>query len=236
MYTFHLPQECASPQFSLNTPANRAFPSPSMDPMFPGAGHRRLSLQQSMSMMRSEPNIHRRSSLDPLTLKKLMGPLDFHQVSSGGGQSQSLGRLPLHANSPGGPAHLHSSPHGSNSHLSNHGSNSSLNDQLFPTFTPPDDPMDGRSKSLGNIFSSLSGGHPSQPQQQQDSPPLHPAQQAVHQSSPTSTAAGLTSTAGSFVNGSGPGTTGAQKRRSTYGFNSLSRGTIKRPRYVFAVI
>ena len=143
--------------------------------MYPGSSHRRLSLQQSMSMMRSEPNIHRRCSLDPLTLKKLTAPFEFHSPSHG--QSQSLGRLPLHSNSPSA-SHLHSSPHGSNSHLSNHGSNSSLNDQLYPTFTSPDDPMEQqelRSKSLGNIYSSLSSH--TQQQQQQSSP----VQQALSQ-------------------------------------------------------
>lgn len=186
-------------------------------------------------MMRSEPNIHRRCSLDPSNLKKLMGPFEFHQ-GSGHSQTQSLGRLPLHPSSPSTTSHLHSSPHGSNSHLSNHGSNSSLNDQLFPTFTPPDDPVDqGRSKSLGNIFSSLGG------QQHQNSPPP-PHQQTqqqvavlqapVQQTSPSAAGLATTTTAtGSTVGGNGGGSgTGGQKRRSSYGFNNLARGTIKRPR------
>ena len=179
-------------------------------------------------MMRSEPNIHRRCSLDPLTLKKLTGPFEIHQSSSHG-QSQSLSRLPLHSNSPN-PSHLHTSPHGSNSHLSNHGSNSSLNDQLFPTFTPPDDPMEqqGRSKSLGNIFSSLSS-------QQQHSPPLQSQQaQAVQGQTSTTLAGGVatTTSSGGSVGGAGGGSAAAQKRRSPYGFNNIPRGAIKRPRYI----
>ena len=202
--------------------------------MGPGAGNRRLSLQQSMSMMRSEPNIHRRCSLDPSTLKKLMGPFEFHQ-GSGHSQTQSLGRLPLHPSSPSTTSHLHSSPHGSNSHLSNHGSNSSLNDQLFPTFTPSDDPVDqGRSKSLGNIFISLGGQ-----QHQNSSPPLQQTQQqaavlqvGVQQTSPSATGLATTTTGGTVGGNGGSNGTGAQKRRSTYGFNNLTRGAIKRPRCV----
>ena len=258
--------------------------------MYPGSSHRRLSLQQSMSMMRSEPNIHRRCSLDPLTLKKLTAPFEFHPTASIG-QSQSLGRLPLHSNSPSA-SHLHSSPHGSNSHLSTHGSNSSLNDQLYPTFTSPDDPtleqQELRSKSLGNIYSSLSSSH-SQQQPRQQTSPIHQQQQqqqalsqqqqqqqqalsqqqqlnmppqqaspvgsaaaaAVHQhqqqhqqlptlSSGALGAAGVGSTAGgsgagsgggAVSGGSGGGGVGAQKRRASYGFNNLTRSTIKRPRY-----
>ena len=252
--------------------------------MYPGSSHRRLSLQQSMSLMRSEPNIHRRCSLDPLTLKKLTAPFEFHHTPSIG-QSQSLGRLPLHSNSPSAShSLLHSSPHGSNSHLSTHGSNSSLNDQLYPTFTSPDDPMEQqelRSKSLGNIYSSLSSHSQhqqpqprsspvqqqqqqalsqqqhqqqalSQQQQRQHVPPQQasPVGNAVHQqhqhqqlpplSSGALGAAGVGSTAGGsgaggggggVSGGNGSGGVGAQKRRASYGFNNLTRGAIKRPRY-----
>ena len=222
--------------------------------VYPGAGHRRLSLQQSMSMMRSEPNIHRRCSLDPLTLKKLMGPFEMHQTSSNQSQSQSLGRLPLHSTS-SNPSHLRTSPHGSNSHLSTHGSNSSLNDQIFPTFTPPEDPMEqqGRSKSLGNIFSSLGSAQqlsvplhqqapPSQTQHTQNSPPvqLHQQQVAPQQQGvpaqiggPPSTSSGsVAASSGGSSGVAGNATSNAVKRRGSYGFNSLARGAIKRPRYV----
>lgn len=113
------------------------LPAPSI------ANYRRSSLQH---LMRSEPNLHRRSSLDPATLHHLSGPFSS---SSGSGDffpdlphlSHSLGNLPpssyhlpssppgLGGDGVGGMHHqLHttSSPHGSNSQLSRHGSNPQL--------------------------------------------------------------------------------------------------------------
>jgi len=115
---------------------------------------RRSSLQQrNVSIIRSEPNISRRCSLDPITLKRLSEPFGFSQDMSPM-QSHSLGRLPFHSNSSsnssaavpttpsnmGGadgrgfqqqqphPLQSSCSPHGSNSHLNMHGgSNPQLN-------------------------------------------------------------------------------------------------------------
>lgn len=87
--------------------------------------------------MRSEPNLHRRCSLDPITLQRLSDPFDFISDLPHS-HSNSLGKIPFHTNSSptdrGGTTshsltYLHSSPHGSNSQLSMHGSNTQLNTQ-----------------------------------------------------------------------------------------------------------
>ena len=139
---------------------------------------RRASLQHlNSSHMSLEPLLLRRSSLDyNITLNKYpSGHSDFSN-------SRSLGALnKVHTQSPSNlnrtssssyDLYVHQSPHGSNtqlsrhgsaSQLSTHGSNSSLNDlqsqsQLhsFPTFPSPEEmPFNERSKSLGNIFTSL---------------------------------------------------------------------------------
>ena len=87
--------------------------------------------------MRSEPNLHRRSSLDPGSLHHLSDPYscDFYHHDPPHSLSHSLSKIPFHSSSPteGGVVmphhhhHHHHSPHGSNSQLSRHGSNPQLN-------------------------------------------------------------------------------------------------------------
>ena len=162
-------QECPSPQFNLTSSGKSSlyFGSTSSKDISASNGggglglgqvtlqDRRSSLQQrNVSVIRSEPNISRRCSLDPVTLKRLSEPFGFSQDLPGM-QSHSLSRLPFHCNSSGNssaavpttpsnvggaegrgfqqqmqphPLQSSCSPHGSNSHLSMHGgSNPQLN-------------------------------------------------------------------------------------------------------------
>ena len=140
---------------------------------------RRSSLQYpNTSPLTFEPSLHRRSSLDPLTLQKYQSspldhtPLDGHSQSmvtlnklhspSSRGRMSTSSLVDVHTPHPhlsrqGSTSQL--SNHGSTSQLSNHGSNTSLNEHTplhsFPTFPSPDEFFNERSKSLGNIFSSI---------------------------------------------------------------------------------
>ena len=143
---------------------------------------RRSSLQHlNTSPLTFEPSLHRRSSLDPLTLRRYQSspldhaPLDGHSQSmvtlnklqspSGRGRMSTSSLVDVHTPL-GSNVHLSGqgstsqlSNHGSTSQLSNHGSNTSLNDHTplhsFPTFPSPDEFFNERSKSLGNIFTSI---------------------------------------------------------------------------------
>lgn len=139
---------------------------------------RRSSLQHLNSSLTSlEPPLHRRSSLDHnISLNKYpSGPWDFLSSRSLVALNKVHSQSPPNLNRVGSSSydlHVHQSPHGSStqlirhdsaSQLSVHGSNSSLNNlqtqsQLhsFPTFPSPEEmPFNERSKSLGNIFTSL---------------------------------------------------------------------------------
>lgn len=89
----HLPspslQETSSPIFSSNlnnSVAVTAYRTPSIDL------HRRSSLQMVDSARMSEPNIFRRSSLDPLSSQKMGGGFNFHQ--DGGSYTSPLVHSP----------------------------------------------------------------------------------------------------------------------------------------------
>lgn len=157
--SFPLLQECSSPQFNLNSssksslslyqsptheapppnppfhPLNGSLHSPLNGPLNaplvgPLNSYRRSSLQNH-SLMRSEPNLHRRSSLDPVSLHHLSNPFCNDFFPQGDHTlSHSLGKLPFHSTSSTegstGLSHLHSSPHGSNTQLSRHNSNARL--------------------------------------------------------------------------------------------------------------
>jgi len=142
--------------------------------------HRRSSVQHLNSPLSFEASLNRRSSLDPLTLQKYQSvplehsPLDgghTHKLQSPARASRmsNSSLIDVH-NSHSSGLHLSSSVsqlsnHGSNSQLSNQGSNTSLNDtplHSFPTFPSPDEFFNERSKSLGNIFSSLGQQRPLQ--------------------------------------------------------------------------
>ena len=163
-------QECQSPHFNMSTSSSSKplypshhrghdtppLPHNATPPSF--SSYRRSSLQQiNASLMRSEPNLHRRSSLDPATLHHLSDPFSNdlfhdlpHSLSHSLGKINSSSYFPLSPGAEGGGAggggggamhhQLHTSssphgsnsqlcgtPHGSNSQLSNHGSNSKLN-------------------------------------------------------------------------------------------------------------
>ena len=115
-------QEVQSPCFNLTGNKTSILHSSSMD--LPALSHRarRSSLQpMSLSMMRSEPNLPRRCSLDPLAAQQFSGTFDFLR------DTQALGRSPLHPCSSNGS--LRHSPHGSLTQLnaSPHGSLTQLN-------------------------------------------------------------------------------------------------------------
>lgn len=138
------------------------------------AQQRRSSLHNlsSGSHLSMDPQLNRRSSLDYITLNIYPpGSSDFSVPHDR--HSQSLGTInKLHMQSPTNlkragssslDVHIHQSSHNSNSHISAQGSNSSLSDlqsqshlHSFPTFPSPDEiPFNERSKSLGNIFTSV---------------------------------------------------------------------------------
>ena len=167
------------------------YRSPSQDilPSTPLNHYRRSSLQQmNVSLMRSEPNLHRRCSLDPITLQRLSDPFDFfHELPHS--HSQSLTKVSFNSNSspadgaalqrlhsPHGSNSQLSTTHGSNSQLSMHGSNSQLsthgsNSQLSTHGSNSQLSMHGSSPQLSHhgSNSSLSGesygisGFPSYP-------------------------------------------------------------------------
>ncbi len=155
-----------------------------MGPYLSDVNSRRSSLQQmNLSLIRSEPNISRRCSLDPVTLKRLSEPFSFSQDLPSM-QSHSLGRIPFHSNTNGSnampttpsnmgcvdnrgfqqqqPHPLQSSscsPHGSNSHLSMHGSNPHLN-SLHGSNSSLCGGMGGDDMNLPPIGSDSSGYYP----------------------------------------------------------------------------
>ncbi len=223
--TVLLLQECHSPNLSKSfyrtSSMDLALKRNSLNNISP----RRSSLQH-LNTIPFESSLHRRSSLDPLTLRKYQFGLMEHSPLEG--HSQSLGKLHSPSNRGRGiscsslidvhtphsiNAHLSRqnstsqlSNHGSNTQLSNHGSNTSLNDHIappslhsFPTFPSPDEfPFNERSKSLGNIFSSI-GQRPLQ-----------------H--------------ANSFGGDGSHGYSGGGMRGQKRGLGSLGRGAVKKPR------
>ncbi len=183
---------------------------------------RRSSLQHLNTPL-FDSSLHRRSSLDPLTLRKYQSGLtDYSPLE---GHSQSLNKIhspttrgriscsslidvhTSHSITNSHPSRQNSisqlSNHGSTTQLSNHGSNTSLNDHTpslhsFPTFPSPDEfPFNERSKSLGNIFTSI-GQRPLQ-----------------H--------------ANSFGGDGSPGYFGGMRGQKR-GLGSLGRGAVKKPR------
>lgn len=120
--------------------------------------NRRSSLQHvNTSLMRSEPNLHRRSSLDPVALQRFASSTNSFDFLHG--STPSLNQLPpLHLQSPPSFLPTHSSPHGSTSQLSKQGSDSSLNELPIPEFSFPKSIIRlDKSLSMDNICSDAIG-------------------------------------------------------------------------------
>lgn len=138
MLSPHLPspslQETTSPIFSNLISVYR---TPSIDL------HRRSSLQAVDSARMSEPNLFRRSSLDPLPSQKVGGLFNFHQ--EGGTYASPLVHSPTHLmQRPSHSAQCGTSRVPSNSH-----------DHGVAVASPQGPLQTERSKSLENISHSL---------------------------------------------------------------------------------
>ena len=137
-------QDCQSPLFNPNnsTKPFGVYQTPSVD-----LNHRRSSLQHvNQALMRSEPNLFRRSSLDPIALHQLNSLYDTQQELT---QSQSMNQVPLHIHSPPHSGIHHTSPLGSSTQMNTMGALGGT----FPSF-------ESKSKSMDSLFSSqLSSAH-----------------------------------------------------------------------------
>ena len=155
-------QDCQNPHFNLNSSSEGGgggggggggtyggnYCAQSVDP------NRRSSLQHSsISLMKSEPNIHRRSSLDLFALQGFAPTGNSFELLHGSTPSlNQLPTMPMQVQSPPLPP-PHSSPHGSSLPLNNQGSNSSLNDLAAHEFALPEQFVQHeKSKSLDNLY------------------------------------------------------------------------------------
>ena len=160
--------DCQSPHFNLNCSGEEGggrggtyagnYCAQSVDL------NRRSSLQHTnISLMKSEPNIHRRSSLDAFALQRFASTGNSFDLLHG--STPSLNQLPAMSMQVQSPPLLppHSSPHGSSMQLSNQGSNSSLNDLAGHEFTLPESFVQHeKSKSLDNLYVDAFGLLPHQ--------------------------------------------------------------------------